>query len=397
MKILVLGYIPKEIGGTYTTGIANVVYELCKCKYPGVELLCFSSNASSNIAKNVKEFRTWGYTKNFFCYIIYVVKHPLRTIHSWRYYRNVLNVSPIRYLFYQVNLHRCINSFKPDIIHSLTSGLFPTAKQIVGNSIPCVVTFHGFHYKKKVNSQRDNHFIEAIMPLCDEVTVLTQVTKMDVLKNFPFNYKHITIIPNGCDTGKFYFNLEKRNNIRQKLGISGDTPTFITVGSINENKGQLRFVEYLHKSPMTNYKYLIIGKGEYEDRIKSYIVENGLENKIIMLGYISNVEAYKYYSAADFYAMTSRSEGQSLSELEAESTGLRIIVNESLKGTIAGDVSETQKYYILNFDQPNYKDFGEWVNMPTQERRSTNIYDWNNVLSKYVNLFKVILSDNKSD
>lgn len=397
MRVLVLGYIPKELGGSYTTGIANVVLELCKCKREDVELMCFSSNVPKCRAKKIESFRTWGYTKNLLCYVKYVFIHPMKTMSSWNYYKKALQVNPVRHLFYQVNLHYCIQAFKPDIIHVLTSGLLPTAKKVVGNTIPCVVTFHGFHYQKPVNTQQDNVFIEAIMPLCEEVTALTHETKEDILKSFPYTYKHLEVIPNGCDTGKFYYSEESRVKVRAEFGISEETPTFITVGNINENKGQLRFVEYLHKSGLKNYKYFIIGKGEYEERIKSFIYRNNLVDKVFMLGYVSNTEIYKYYSASDVYAHTSQSEGQSLSELEAESTGLRIIVNESLKGTLAGDVSETQKYYILNFEQSNYMDFWKWVNMPTQKRKSTNIYDWNNVLSKYVNLFKEILSDNKID
>ena len=36
MKVLLIGQLPKEIGGNYTTGAANVVYELSKQREDGV-------------------------------------------------------------------------------------------------------------------------------------------------------------------------------------------------------------------------------------------------------------------------------------------------------------------------------------------------------------------------
>lgn len=396
MKILVLGYIPKEIGGTYTTGIANVVLEFCKCKHGGIDLLCFASNAAQSKAQRNCLFQTWGYTKNLFYYIWYILKHPMKTITSLKYYHDVLYVNPFRYLFYHVNIYRCIRSFQPNIIHAMTCGLLPVAKQIVGDTIPCVVTFHGFHYHKAVNTLKDDLFLEGVMPICDEVTILTQETKDDIQKYFPSKYKHLAIIPNGCDSRKFYFSNEERSRIRQKYGISNEEPVFVTVGNVNENKGQLRFIKYLHESKFEKFKYLIIGGGVDIKNIKDYIEKNGLEDKVLLIGYVPNDEAYKYYSAADFYALTSQSEGQSLSELEAESTGLRVLINESLTGTIPGDITDKEKYYILNFEQTDNDSFYDWINSPSKERESTDIYDWNKVFLKYVSLYKDILSNDET-
>lgn len=394
MRILVLGYIPKEIGGSYTTGIANVVLELCRCKCEGVDLMCFASNASEKTARNVKNFVCWGYTKNVFSYICYVLGHPVKTFHSWLYYKKKMKVNPARYMFYQINMERCIKTFNPDIIHAMTYDLLPTAKLIVGYEIPCVVTFHGFHYKKIFNTPENDQLTEVVMPLCDEVTALTQEVKDDILKSFPKSYKHLSVIPNGCDTSKFYYSPEERTKIRMQLGIKDNTPVFITVGGINENKGQLRFVQYLHMSGIKDYKYLIIGKGDYEDKIRAYIIENDLDDNVYLLGYISNIETYKYHSASDFYAQASEMEGQSLAELEAESTGLRIIVNKSLIGTIPCNVFGKVKYYVMDFNHPDYTAFEQWLNLKSIERKSIDVYDWKYVFDKYVDLYRKILIKN---
>jgi glycosyltransferase involved in cell wall biosynthesis len=395
MRVLMLGYIPKEIGGSYTTGIANVVLELCKCKRNDVDLLCFASNASEEDAAKVSLFDCCGYSKNPFVYVEYVLSFPLKMIKSWRYYRKELKVNPTRYLFYQVNMHRCIKSFKPDVIHAITSNLLPTAKLIVGDKVPCVVTFHGFHYKKKFSTAAFDIFIDSVMPLCDEVTVLTQEARTDILKSFPRPYKHLSIIPNGCDISKFYYSAEERYLIRERLGIKEGEIVFITVGNINENKGQLRFIQYLHKSGLKNYKYLIIGKGDHEGKIRSYVSENHLGKNVSLLGYIANTETFKYYSASDVYAQVSEMEGQSLSELEAESTGLRIIVNKTLTCTIPGDINDTGKYYVIDFDKHEGERFTNWLKKPVEHRESVDKYDWNNAFARYAELYREIINTNK--
>ena len=48
MRILIIGQLPKEIGGNYTTGAANVVYELSKQRDDGVRF-CISILATSSV------------------------------------------------------------------------------------------------------------------------------------------------------------------------------------------------------------------------------------------------------------------------------------------------------------------------------------------------------------
>ena len=44
MRILIIGQLPKEIGGNYTTGAANVVYELSKQREDGVLYYTYGTN-----------------------------------------------------------------------------------------------------------------------------------------------------------------------------------------------------------------------------------------------------------------------------------------------------------------------------------------------------------------
>jgi glycosyltransferase involved in cell wall biosynthesis len=71
------------------------------------------------------------------------------------------------------------------------------------------------------------------------------------------------------------------------------------------------------------YKLLILGDGSQFDDIAKYVKNNGMQNKIELLGY--QKDPYKYLEAADVYVSSSRYEGLPLSALEAQSMGLPVI------------------------------------------------------------------------
>ena len=56
MKILLIGQLPKEIGGNYTTGAANVVYELSKQKECGVEYYTYGTNIKAIAASKASKY-----------------------------------------------------------------------------------------------------------------------------------------------------------------------------------------------------------------------------------------------------------------------------------------------------------------------------------------------------
>ena len=52
-KILIIGQLPSEVGGNYTTGVGNVVYELSKYELNDKQLFVFGSNIKSNVANKL--------------------------------------------------------------------------------------------------------------------------------------------------------------------------------------------------------------------------------------------------------------------------------------------------------------------------------------------------------
>lgn len=201
----------------------------------------------------------------------------------------------------------------------------------------------------------------------------------------------ITIISNGIDTKRFRFLKDARLRVRNENGATDDTIVFITSGLLIDRKGQLSFLKILHKSGI-NFQYWLLGKGPDWDIIKQYIDVNSLQKRVKMFGQVRAENIAKYLSGADFYSHASTTEAQSLAEIEAYSTGLRIIVNSKISDTVIGDAyNDIHNYYIMDFEHPNMKDFRDWIAEKTSIRVSRNHFDWSKVAAKYGDLYKSII------
>lgn len=391
IKVLLVAPIPRELGGSYTTGVCKVVYELMKHSPKGVTYYLSSSNISETKARKLCVFDNQfkGYRFLIMEIIFDILIHPLRTFREMCTYQNNYHVSPIRYEFLKVNLRKQIKEIKPDLIHVHTTEV-PAVYFANDQNIPVINTFHGIFYRGEPEQEKHGDFLRYCVKHCDYFTGLTNECKyyMRTLLSIPDN--KVAIIPNGIDTMTYYYDEQQRCQLRKQYNISDSTTLFITVASIQERKGQLRFIKFLEKLSI-DWQYWIIGSGPDRHLVEQYIVSHNLTSSVKCLGRIDSAFLYKYYSAADIYAHPSTMEGQALCEMEAYATGARIIVNENIKDTIATDVENEEIYYVADFDNTNFQSLKEWLSKGNIGRKSRKDTEWKLVSNKYKDYYLRIL------
>lgn len=382
MKVLMIGQLPLEVGGSYTDGVCNVVYELSKCSNSNIELFVYATNIKDDDAKKITGTTCYcGSIIRLNSIICHVLLHPIRTCRQWIFYKTRCKANPLRYDIYRDNIQRIINEVKPDIIHCMNIVQLAATHFANVTDIPIVLTFHGVN----INSEAIN-----TAPFPDYVSGLTQDTMSDIQKLGVPSCKCI-MIPNGTDVTKFYYNDAERIKLRKEMGVDDDTTLLITVGSIQQRKGQYDFVHKLQCLPQFfEYKYLIIGEGPDKDKMVEYISSNGLSDKVKIIGYVSNTDLYKYYSAADIYIHSSYKEGQALSEVEAYTTDMKIAVNNMVAGTIVTDISNSDDYFVFEMHDFDTDRFVEWAMNHKKQRKTRELFDWNKIYDKYVDLYKMI-------
>lgn len=388
MKILAVGQLPTEVGGNYSTGMGKVMYELSCQNYRKDALCSLAVNCRQSRAKKVNGDKYIGYTFPLLRLFGNALFHPGKLCSELRDYRRNLNYSPWRALFYRLNMDRAIRATKPDVVHLHSIDLvIPFSHSAYRSGVKSVVTCHGI-FQTESNAARRNYYENALSRI-DYVSGLTKEI-YDKLLALKVPSEKIFTIPNGVDTSKFRYSESERKRVREDLGVSEKTVIFLTVASLQKRKGQLDFLGRLVRSGL-DFRYWLIGNGPDFDLIRRFAEENGVEDRVMLFGYVDAQELYRYYSAADIYAHVSTEEGQALSEIEAYTTGLRIVVNKKIVGTLANDASSNPRYYVTDMDQsPNWDEFRHWANTSEAEREPSFKFDWQNIADMYRAMYEKI-------
>jgi glycosyltransferase involved in cell wall biosynthesis len=137
----------------------------------------------------------------------------------------------------------------------------------------------------------------------------------------------ITVVPNGIEP----INIQEsdRKRFRNTYGIMEGEYTVAVVGRIDfRQKCQDFALESIarFRREFTHWKFLFIGNGPDEEKLKRMIVELGLGELAMVLPW-SPIPA-QFYAGIDILLIPSRFEGVPLVMLEAMSCGLRIVASD---------------------------------------------------------------------
>lgn len=160
------------------------------------------------------------------------------------------------------------------------------------------------------------------------------------------------VLNNGVDATAFQFNAVTRERIRTELKIEDDVPVFGHVGRLTDVKNHKFLFEVfdLVKRRMPKARLLLLGRGELEDHLRFEVKELGLENSVSFLGVRNDVA--DVLSAMDVFLFPSFSEGLSCAVVEAQASGLPVILStgvppaaEILSSTKRIDLSKGSSYW----------------------------------------------------
>lgn len=153
--------------------------------------------------------------------------------------------------------------------------------------------------------------------------------------------KKTSVIYNGVDF-KYFTPSEPDAELVEKHKLQG-AKIILTLARLVERKGHDMVINALPtiKKSIPQVKYVICGKGIYEEKLKELAHKLGLSDDVIFTGFIPNDSRKKYYNICDLYIMPSREitekgdvEGFGITYLEANACGKPVI------GSNAGGASE---------------------------------------------------------
>ena len=161
--------------------------------------------------------------------------------------------------------------------------------------------------------------------ICDGISILQRLDPISQLKS--------TVIINGIDTAELKRIKKYRIRIRQEFNIKTNAYVIGHVGRITPWKGQIKLLNAFIKYSKINLDayLLLVGSAlfdndKYYQKIKDIISKNGLDARVIMPGYRSDLCAI--FSAIDLFLYPSLEKDTSpLALLSAISSGLPVGVS----------------------------------------------------------------------
>ena len=123
--------------------------------------------------------------------------------------------------------------------------------------------------------------------------------------------------------------VSNQNTVKRIRNENIDKTLVFSLGRLVEYKGY----EYLIKSAKylpDNYKIVIGGKGPLKNELENLIVENNLQDKVQLLGFLSDEDAYAYFEASHMFVLSSimKTEAFAIVQIEAMSCGKPVVTAE---------------------------------------------------------------------
>ena len=219
-----------------------------------------------------------------------------------------------------------------EIIHSHETGvMFDAAQRIAKKmNIPHVHTYHtmleeyvkvlhplGYRKMARYISKRACNYADIVIAPTEKIN--------KYLQNIGVKKKIVTIlnIPNIDHLRK----TEPDESTKKRLGIKDDDFVFLSFGRVVKQKSIDKSIDYLepvlrkHK----NAKFIIAGFGPSISSLKEYVEEKDLEKQIILTGGYDKEELLRLANISNCFVITSKSETQGITVLEAMACGLPVL------------------------------------------------------------------------
>ena len=107
--------------------------------------------------------------------------------------------------------------------------------------------------------------------------------------------------------------------------MSSEDFLVLSVGELNENKNQKVIIQAISLLKDKKIHYILCGKGEQIDYLKSLVEDKNLKQNVHFLGYRTDV--VDICSQSDVYVMPSKREGLPVASLEAMYCGLPLVTS----------------------------------------------------------------------
>lgn len=230
-------------------------------------------------------------------------------------------------------LKKIIKENNPDIVycHSTKAGF---VGRLANNKrkIPLIYNAHGWCFDMNVGKLKKFIYIcmEKFLAMrTSKIVCISKHEKNSALKRKVCREEKLELIYNGVDYSELDSIKNDEGITREKFNLPRDKKIVGQVGRLCEQKGTDVFVRVakniLEKDD--NYYFVLVGDGPYKESIEKYLIENGIQDKFLITGWINN--PLEYNKLFDVSCLFSRWEGFGYVIEEYKRLGMPIVATNA--------------------------------------------------------------------
>ena len=226
------------------------------------------------------------------------------------------------------SLARTIERIAPDVVHSHSGVWYKTS--LAARMVGVTRTIHTEHGRPKPDPFAHRVLDSIAARRTDVVVAVSDRLGQELVRSRVAPARRLRVVHNGVDTDLF---LPRPDDgaLRGELGLSPDVPIIGSIGRLEAIKGYDVMIDafgHLLGTMSDSVKPVLVigGEGSERARLERMIDDRALGKAVHLLGWRN--DAQSLYSAFEIFTMSSRSEGTSVSLLEAMSAGLCPVVTD---------------------------------------------------------------------
>ncbi|RRK32630.1 glycosyltransferase [Schaedlerella arabinosiphila] len=268
------------------------------------------------------------------------------------------------------------------------------AKEARKRGTKVIYTAHGFHFFSGA-SRKAWLLYYPIEKFCAGYTdLLITINQEDYKIGKTLGAKKTVYVPGiGVHIDEIKNLAVDRASKRAELSYQDSDFVFMSTGQVSLRKNHEVVIKAMALLQDHNIKYLIVGFGEEEKRLKRLVKELGVDNCVRFVGYRSDVKELLH--VVDAFVFPSRQEGLPVALMEAMAVGLPIVASR-IRGNV-DLIADGVNGYLVDCDKPEQftKAMEQIVcsdtsGMREANQRRINRFDTSAVNKKMTRLYETI-------
>ena len=219
-----------------------------------------------------------------------------------------------------------LRTISPDVVHSHTGVWLKASQATRAAGVPVIV--HTEHGRPDPVPLTDRTIDNRASRRTDAVIAVSEALAEVLRRQVVHDPARVRVITNGVEMAPMQISADQRA-LRAELGLSGEVPIIGSVGRLEPVKNyQLALRAFARLGAATGHLPVLVLAGDGSERatLEALASELGIAPRVKFLGWRNDAD--RLYGAFDLFTLTSRSEGTSVSLLEAMSSGVCPVVTD---------------------------------------------------------------------